>query len=414
MKLLKFEDKKDKLAFLVGCFATFYVSFVGRVYVGELIIFIIYLIIPKSRPKMSKEVNQLRSFMFIWLFSAIITDIWRQTPTIDMIKGVVSILFLIVLLPFVYWILFDKLSRWLYFYLGTIVSSQLTYYLLTSQTEFGSSEIWKIYSYAPLFIGLAVYLYWLGRKTITYIILLGFGLWILYGGSRNVFIVCCLTVVILFMSDKFKSSNMLSRITYYRNKTFFLFISILFGMYIIVFVYEKLASNGSLGEYAYEKYVKQKNNEIGLMSGRMEAIMDADLISKSPIIGYGSFAKDKTGYVKQFYIEHNIPYIVKKNIDMDSVENMLPRHSCIGGLWMWHGIGAGIFWIYILYIIFRALKSGSYLLEPKLMALSVYSMLSETWNTLFSPMAVRLTMLFLWVYLILIYKQYKQVYYNRN
>lgn len=415
MKLIRFEDHKDKIAFLVGCFATFYVSLIGRVYVGELIIFLLYIFKPQSRKSLPKELKTLTKLLYFWLASAIVSDIWNHIPVIDMIKGTISILFVIALIPFVYWVLCDKLKRWMLFYLGTIVSSQLTYYLLTSQTEFGSSEIWKTYSYAPLFIGAAIYLYWLGKKRISYLIFLSFGVWILFGGSRNVFITCSFVVIILYISDNISGNTVMNRIQRYQSKMGNLLIAMLIGMLVIDNVYEQLAGSGMLGEYAYEKYVKQKNSEFGMASGRLEFIMDCDLISKSPIIGYGSFAKDRTNYVYNFYVDHHI-YIPPGAFehDVESVENMLPRHSRIGGTWMWHGIGAGAFWIFTLLLTWRVLKSGAFLIEPQLMGLCVYTMMSEMWNTFFSIMSVRLPLIFMWVYFILIYKKYKELRYNNS
>lgn len=406
-------DKKDKIVFLVGCFASFYINIIGRVYVGELFIFLLYLTKTETRTRLPKELKTLTNLMYLWLTSAVITDLWCHTPFVDMIKGIISILFLIVLVPFVYWALYDKVSRWIVFYLGTIISSQLTYYLITSQTEFGNAEIWRTYSYAPLFSGLAIFLYWKDYKFCSYVVFLFYGIWILFGGSRNLFISSSMTVIILYVVNKFASYSLQKQFLQYRKNTYALILSMIIGIVVIANVYEYLASNGTLGITAYEKYNKQKNSEFGLASGRLEAIMDMDLISKSPIIGYGSFAKDKSNYRLHFYIDHHIPFNSKAfEHDVDSVKNMLPRHSRIGGLWMWHGIGAGIFWIYTLLLIFKVLRTGCFILEPRLMGLCIYTMLIELWNTFFSIMSVRLPLLFMWVYLILIYKQYKEL--NQN
>lgn len=405
-----FIDKKDNIVFIVGCFATFYVNIIGRVYIGELIIFLLYLFNSETRASLPHNVKIIRNLLYIWLLSAFISDLWNQTPLIDMIKGTISILFLIALIPFVYWALSDRLSRWMVFYLGTIVSSQLTYYLITSQTAFGSSQIWRIYSYSPLITGLAVFLYWKGEKKWSYITFLLFGIWILFGGSRNVFITCTFTVILLYTIDRYSNYDIIDKLYIYRKRMGTLIIAMLVGFVVVDNVYETLAANGTLGEEAYKKYIKQSTSSLGLASGRIEAIMDADLISKSPIIGYGSYAKDRTSYVRTFYIKHHIPFNATTfDRDVDSVENMLPRHSRIGGLWMWHGIGAGIFWIYVLYIILRTFKTGAFLLEPRLIGLCIFTMMTELWDTFFSIMSVRLPLLFLIIYLILIDQKYREV-----
>lgn len=408
MNIHNFKDKKDIIVFLVGCFSTFYISVVGRVYVGELIVFIFYIFYPKARSiHFPKELKRLTKFMWLWLFSAVLSDLYRQTPLIDCAKGVISQLLLIALVPFVYWALHDKISRWFHFFLGSIISSQLTYYLLTVQTEFGSTDIWRVYSYGPLFSGLAIILYWKGKYLLSYSVFLVFGIWILFGGSRNVFLTSSMTMIILYAINKLKGKDIITRINKYQRKLVVLFFAIIIGLFAINFIYENLASSGALGVEAYEKYNKQKNSDQGLASGRIEAFIAADLVSKSPIIGYGSFAKDRTNYVYNYYTQHNLEIRPGAfEYDIDSIENMLPRHSRIFGMWMWHGIGAGIFWVYILTLFYKTFISGCLLLEPKILALSVFSLMTETWDTFFSIMSVRLGPLFFWVFLILIYQQY--------
>lgn len=406
----KIVSNKDNIAFLVGCFATFYVSLVGRVYVGELIIFLYYIFKKETRASLPPCVKKLTKLMWLWLVSAIITDLYRQTPIIDMIKGLTSQLFLISLVPFAYWVLHDKLSRWFYFYIGTIVSSQLTYYFLTSQTEFGSTEIWRTYSYLPLMVGCSIISYWKGHHNFSFVVLLAVGVWILFGGSRNAFLICCMSVVVLYYIDKLNCQNIISNIYAYQKKMVVLVFSMMIGVFAFTSFYETLAENGSLGEKAQEKYYKQKNSSAGLASGRLEAIMDVDLISKSPIIGYGSFAKDKENYVYKYYVEHNVDFNPAMfDRDIDSVENMLPRHSRFFGMWMWHGIGAGIFWIFIIYLFIKTLRNGSLLLYPKLLCLSIYTMFTELWNNFFSIMSDRITPIFLWIFLILVNEEYKQI-----
>lgn len=415
MSIIKFEDRKDRIVFFVGCFSTFYVSILGRVYVGELIIFLLYLFKSSIRgvqmPPYLKKINKL---LWLWLFSAIGTDIIRHTPTIDVIKGAVSILFLIALLPFVYWALRDKVERWYYFVIGTIISSQLTYYFLTATTEFGSQEIWKVYSFVPLFTGLAGWLFMKGRTYWSYLVFILFGLWTLYNGSRNVFLTCSITVVVLYYISKCKSGDLLKDISIYRRRIGGLFLSLILALFAIDFSYAYLASNGYLGSKAYEKYMTQSNSKHGIASGRLEAIMAATLISESPIVGYGSYAKDHTNFVYNFYRKNG--YEIKPgrfDFDENSIENMLPRHSRIFGLWMWHGIGSGIFWIFILFLFYKVLKNGCLLLYPHLIGFSIFTLFTEIFDTLFSPMSVRLVPLFFWVFLLMVFNKYKTLTYAK-
>lgn len=415
MRLFNFENSKDRIVFLVGCFSTFYVSILGRVYVGELIIFLLYLFRTDIRRiKLPPFVNKINKLLWLWLISAIVSDFYRNTPLIDSIKGIMSVLFLIILLPFAFWALYDKIERWFYFVIGSIVSSQLTYFFLTATTEFGSTEIWKVYSFVPLFTGLAGWFFKTGRLRMSYTVFLLFGIWTLYNGSRNVFLTCCMTVVVLYYINKFRTNNVFHDIKSYRKKTIMLAILLMIGIIVINYSYGYLASNGSLGQEAYKKYYTQKNSKQGIVSGRLEAIMAADLITKSPVIGYGSFAKDRNNYVYNYYVSNG--YEIKPgrfDFEEDSVRNMLPRHSRIFGMWMWHGIGCGVFWIFILFLFGKVLRNGSLLLYPELLGFSIFTLFTEIWDTFFSIMSVRLVPLFFWMFLLLVYNKYKKLSYER-
>ena len=372
---------------------------------------------------MSHGVKKMWKLMLLWLISAIVTDLYRETPLLDMIKGLTSLLFLMSLVPFAYWALYDKISRIFVFYLGSVVSTQLTFYLISSQTEFGSADVWQTYSYLAVLNGLAVFVYWKGNHLLSYVLLVSIGFFALFGGSRNVFLICIISVILLYNIDLSmtktshlnKDNNTLPTIKNYQTRLVRLVFVLLIGLFFISTTYEYMAANGILGEEAYGKYMKQKDSDVGLASGRLGTIMDIDLIMKSPIIGYGSYAKDYTGYVERYYIEHNIQYHSSRfNIDVDSVENMLPRHSRMFGMWMWHGIGAGVFWLFIFILFIKTLKNGCFLLEPKLLCYSIFTIFTEFWDNLFSIMADRLPPIFFWVFLILINEQFKQFYANKN
>ena len=179
-------------------------------------------------------------------------------------------------------------------------------------------------------------------------------------------------------------------------------ITLILGGLFLDLSYEKLASSGRLGEYARAKYEMQKASSGSIfMGGRSGTFMAIDLISKSPFVGYGSYAKDTFGYVQDYATKHNI-VIVDKDVAVDSVENMLPRHTIIFGIWMWHGIGGGLFWLFILFFISKAFISGVYLKSGKLLCLSILTMWTVLWQLFFSILSVRLPIIFFLVFTIIL------------
>ena len=401
------DKARKRIIFLIGCLSQIPVDIVGRMYAAELIIFIMYFLYPETRPTLPPCIKKLRGFMYLWLASQLVTDIYRSTPLVDTAKGAISIIFLILLLPFMTWMLSSNIKNWIYYYFGGIVSSQLNFYLFFSQTEFGAADIWQAYAYAPLFSGFAVYLYSKGKyyHNIAYIVYLLFGVWILFQGSRNVFLTSALTTLLLYLIDKYNSSNINSMRFQYQKKIWGVMFALTVGLFAVSHAYEFFASHGYLGDKAYEKYWAQKNNDLGLVSGRIETIMDIDLISKSPIIGYGSYAKDTWGYKASFMREHGLRVI---ETDKDEI-NMLPRHSAMFGTTMWHGLGCGVFWIFILLTFYRSFRSGYFITDPAVLMICVSAMFSSLWNTFFSPFAGRLGYIIIWVYLLLSYNHYIKV-----
>ena len=115
---------------------------------------------------------------------------------------------------------------------------------------------------------------------------------------------------------------------------------------------------------------------------RSDAFQSLFLISNNPIIGYGSYAKDKNELIRQFDKETN-----------RSKNDLLPGHSYILGAWVYSGILGALFWIYILYLIFVFIKD-KILLDDKLIGINVLLSFQMLWNILFSPFADRLNFLF--------------------
>lgn len=396
--------KKDWLIFIIGVLSVVPIRIIGRVYIAELVIFLIYPYISWRGYKKYHKITKLMLYGSLWIMGAIITDFVRETPIIDAIKGITSTIFLISLIPFACWALKDNVFRYKYFYYGYVISTQLSYYFFLSQQDFGTADIWRYYSYVSIANLVAVVLYMKGKHILSYMILLGFSFWFLFNGSRNVFITSTVSVTIMFLIDIFKKQGDSELIERYQKRVPVVIISLFITLLAVDSIYEPLAARGTLGELAYNKYWKQKTDgDLGLASGRAQVFMCAELIAKKPIIGYGSFARDKTGFVDDFYSRHNM---IDKDEDPYDL-NMLPRHSRIMGLWMWHGIGAGVFWIYVLIIFMSTLKNGYFLYNPKLICLAVVNIISETWTTIFSPMGERLPLVFLLVFLIIAEKEYK-------
>ena len=84
-----------------------------------------------------------------------------------------------------------------------------------------------------------------------------------------------------------------------------IFLTIFITLVSVSFIYETLVLNGTLGDEAKKKYIVQSARGGVLEGGRGETFMGIELIRRNPIIGYGSYAKDKTGsFFSEYYREH--------------------------------------------------------------------------------------------------------------
>ena len=241
-------------------------------------------------------------------------------------------------------------------------------------------------------------MYYKGKHNLAMITYLGWAVYALFGGSRNIFLNVSLAVCIIYMVERFRSASLDTQIYRFRSSIARVFLALFIGALVVDYVYENLASSGKLGERAYEKYIKQKYEAGSLLKGgRAEFFMGIDCIKENPIIGYGSFAV----YSPDLFSSETLNRALIEYYDGVNVD-YLPAHSHIVGYWVYHGILGGIFWIYILLLMWRLFRTGAFMYEPKLIGHCVYYSVTILWAIIFSPFGQRAPMAFYIIYLIII------------
>lgn len=395
--------RKDYFIFFAGLIGTFPLRILGTFYPIEILAFVSYLFIPWRRYARNPRMVKLLKFAFLWLLGAIIADLWNHTGQIEMLKGWFNIIFFIGLLPFVYWALEDNPKRWIWYVAGNGISSLLSFYTVRGE-DFADRayEIWQLYAWEPFVIGCASVLYYRGKHKLAMLTYLGWAFYSLYGGSRNMFLTISLAVCIMYMVDKFKERSLGEKIVRFKSKLVPVFVSLLIGALCVDTIYENLASTGALGDLAYEKYMQQKYSSGNLLqNGRAETFLGLEVIMQNPIIGYGSFATYKSG----MFDSGDITNKLNSYYDGADVE-YLPSHSHVVGYWLYHGILGGVFWMYILFLMWKLFKSGAFMYEPKLIGHCLYYTVAVLWAICFSPFGQRAPMAFYIAYLIVIESYY--------
>lgn len=201
---------------------------------------------------------------------------------------------------------------------------------------------------------------------------------------------------------KLESYNIIDAVQIFKRKIVKIFVLMFIGMIAVSNIYENLASSGALGAYAHQKYIQQSNKGNMLEGGRGETFMGMELISRSPIIGYGSFAMDiGDQFHREYAREHNQtykPFLWTRK---------MPAHSHVVGAWMENGIGGGIFWIYVLFLFWKVFSSGAMLSEPAMLPAILMTFTARIWEIMFSPFGLRVPETFFIMFMAILYMNFQ-------
>ena len=171
------------------------------------------------------------------------------------------------------------------------------------------------------------------------------------------------------------------------------------GVFVVKNVYSTAASQGWLGEEALKKYEGQTKGDKSLMGlllgGRMESFCGVLACVDKPIVGFGPWARDRYGYIDEFITKYGKPEdveaLIRSQMDGNAGgEYLIPCHSYITGFWVGYGIFGLVFWLYVLFVLFRYLKEDCWAV-PQWFAWLACAIPGYCWNVFFSPLGNRFT-----------------------
>ena len=172
------------------------------------------------------------------------------------------------------------------------------------------------------------------------------------------------------------------------------------GVFVLKGFYAMAASKGWLGEDSRRKYEVQTRGKSGMMDlligGRIASFVGYAACLDNPIIGYGPFPEDKKDYVGQFLEKYGseqdyVDYIVGLQREMRlgfKLVRTIPAHSCVVSFWLQFGIFGLLFWVYVLFVLFRYLKQDITAV-PQFYGWMACSIPSILWAMFFSPFSAR-------------------------
>lgn len=183
-------------------------------------------------------------------------------------------------------------------------------------------------------------------------------------------------------------------------KLWMLIIVAIISIFAINRLYHYAAKNGMLTEKARAKYEAQTRGSANiyklLLAGRMESFCGLLACVDRPIIGLGPWAVDNEGYVTTFlsryadeedyreYID-TVNYYLARGV---SSLRLIPCHSYITQFWLWYGVFGLIFWLYVIFVLFRYLRKDCFAV-PQLYMWLAACIPSFLWGIFFSPLSER-------------------------
>ena len=139
------------------------------------------------------------------------------------------------------------------------------------------------------------------------------------------------------------------------------------GIFVAHAIYRHAATHGLLGEKAQAKYESQTKGEGGilklLMGGRGEFFIAFLEALNKPFIGHGPWAADNGEAMQNFLSKYgdsedyaNIMenYRYRERLGLPTL-GYIPAHSHIASFFLWFGAAGLVYWLYVMYAIFRYL-----------------------------------------------------------
>ncbi len=358
---------------------------VGTIYLAELCLIglLPVLLVMRGKALQSGALGLILVMGLVYFGAQVITDLIRETPFGDYSRGWSRILFLLMSFVSCYLLTAGKRDRILCFAGGLVVGS--TIYLLTHNPL--SAIGWKF--------GFA-------GSTTTLLLMSFMAVPVLRSPSSLVgpMIMAALGVFsavmdfrswggVLMLSAAFLSVPAVLRLFGLRPKPLSYGRMLLVGTLLLATAFSALkvygvaAQSGLLGQKSQDKYEAQAAlGDLGIvLGGRNESLVTVQAIMDSPLVGHGSWAKDR------YYAELRQLMLYKLGFTNRFIEpenDLIPTHSHVLGAWVEAGIGGALFWLVILGMILATLRR-LYASNDPMRPYLVFLMFLFIWDILFSP-----------------------------
>ncbi|MEZ5936422.1 MAG: hypothetical protein R3F54_31890 [Alphaproteobacteria bacterium] len=387
------------LAFAVPVLIAVEVPGLATIYLAELCLIglLPVLLILRGRMLQTRELAFILALGLLYFAAQVITDVIRETPFADYARGWSRILFLLSCFISTYLLIGHDRARLLCFAFGLAVGAVLYLVLNNPLAAIG----WKFGFAGPttslLLIGFAlVPVLRSPRSLIAPMIMIALGVVSAFMDYRSWGGVLMLSAAFLSMPAILRLFGLRPKLLSYGRMAIIGVLLFATGFGAIK-VYGIAAESGMLGERSRQKYEMQSAlGDLGiLLGGRSESLVTVQAIQDSPVIGHGSWAKDRHYAELRQLMLYRLGFV---NHFIEPENDLIPTHSHLLGSWVEAGLGGAFFWLGILALIVGALRR-LYASDDPLRPYLVFLMFLFIWDILFSPFGAqrRLTNGFLMV-----------------
>ena len=402
---------KQWLLFLLGLGAVTEIHVIGSIGISELFCYAFApFVFWAHRPLFARlHMGMFFGLLALWGAFAVTSD-WLNGiyPIVERWKTWAPIYSLFAVSVCASVLLADDIWRFRWFLVGAFISAVIASFVFTpaAVAEMASSNStgasmntafgYKAWYYGTLgaMIWLPVQLWYLSFPTWVSLSLAGGGAVLqLFLGGRASFLIGGMSLILLWFGRSVRS------VVYHRPRRFSflgLSIAVLCMGLLVKGVYKTAVTSGWMGDEEQQKYEAQSKMGTSalalLMSGRGETFCGIFAALDKPFIGHGSKAWDTRGYYTEYVEKYGDDQDVR-TLQALSLRGMwpIPGHSHIVAAWLWHGVGGLIFWMYVLWLLYKTVSEWMWYAPPIVgwLALVLPGLL---WNIAFSPLSGRTTL----------------------
>ncbi len=377
----------SSIPFIIGILCGLKINIIGEVYVGE-IIAIVYLILRMTKVQITKFEFNIILLAFLWAFVQTISDVVNETPIDTMLKGVgTPIVFASSILALVDYFK-NNTTRAPAFFLGASLGFLI--YTIISGNDYFTGNPWKWglgHFIVVLFTTIFSYYLRSQSKIVLGVFTVAFVSACMLFSSRSMALFILMASFLCYQYSIQKKKSLFFLMADSKFGFSFLCVFIIGALFVLnsvfgaIFTSEYFLENLSQ-EDAYQ-YQVQASGEYGvLLGGRAELLISSKAFMDKPLLGHGSWAEDKSGYLDEYsWLVYNLGYSLNDSDSYTGESNLIPTHSYIMGALVWSGIFGGLIWIYLfrfLVITYAKFYNDSNLLLNYLTVLNI-------WNIFFSP-----------------------------